>query len=79
MKRRVVNKTKYFFSFPYRPIRFPVADLRPIHDPGRLPWWKRNVRPDFLLFNLVQLRFGFTLPASYVIEANELNLFYCVS
>ncbi|XP_037027616.1 autophagy-related protein 2 homolog B [Bradysia coprophila] len=58
-------------------LRFPVADLRPIHDPGRLPWWKRNVRPDFLLFNFIQMRFSFTLPATYIMETNELNLFYC--
>lgn len=60
-------------------LRFPIADLRPIHDPERLPWWERNVRPDYILLNFQQMRFCYTQPNHYDITANEINLHYCVS
>ncbi|XP_015509682.1 autophagy-related protein 2 homolog B [Neodiprion lecontei] len=33
-------------------LRFPVPDLRPLHDMNRTPWWKRSVRPDFVTLEL---------------------------
>uniref|UniRef100_T1JN27 Autophagy-related protein 2 n=1 Tax=Strigamia maritima TaxID=126957 RepID=T1JN27_STRMM len=33
-------------------VRFPVPDLRALHDMDRLPWWKRNIRPDIFQIDL---------------------------
>ncbi|XP_011303463.1 autophagy-related protein 2 homolog B [Fopius arisanus] len=33
-------------------LRFPVPDLRPLHDMSRAPWWTRSVRPDFITLTL---------------------------
>ncbi|XP_049276708.1 autophagy-related protein 2 homolog A isoform X1 [Anopheles funestus] len=59
-------------------LRFPIPDLRPIHDPQRVPWWRRNIRPDFLLLKLEQVRTGIALSPHpvYDISANEIKLFY---
>lgn len=32
--------------------RFPIPDLRPVHDMQRNPWWRRCLRPDILTFEL---------------------------
>lgn len=32
--------------------RFPIPDFRPPHDMQRVPWWKRHVRPDYLVLKL---------------------------
>ena len=59
-------------------IRFPIADLRPIHDPQRLPWWSRNVQPDYLLISLVEARIiYYPTITKFDISANEINLYYC--
>ena len=29
-------------------LRFPIPDLRPLHDMGRVPWWRKSVRPDYV-------------------------------
>lgn len=59
-------------------LRFPIPDLRPIHDPQRIPWWRRNIRPDFILVKLQQVRvnIGLTPHPLYDIAANEIQLFY---
>lgn len=64
----------FFFFFN----RFPIVDTRPLHDPDRLPWWKQNIRPDFLLFNFHQFRLNYS-HSCVEIMANEIDLFYCVS
>lgn len=33
-------------------LRFPVPDMRPLHDMNRVPWWKRSVRGDYVTFKL---------------------------
>lgn len=33
-------------------LRFPIPDFRQPHDMQRIPWWKRNVRPDFLTLHM---------------------------
>ncbi|XP_011503827.1 PREDICTED: autophagy-related protein 2 homolog A [Ceratosolen solmsi marchali] len=33
-------------------LRFPIPDLRPLHDMNRIPWWKRSVRPDYVTLHL---------------------------
>ncbi|XP_049531977.1 autophagy-related protein 2 homolog B [Anopheles darlingi] len=60
-------------------LRFPIPDLRPIHDPQRVPWWQRNVRPDYLLLKLEQVRTVITLNPHplYDISANAIKMFYC--
>uniref|UniRef100_A0A182T6D5 Autophagy-related protein 2 n=1 Tax=Anopheles maculatus TaxID=74869 RepID=A0A182T6D5_9DIPT len=59
-------------------LRFPIPDLRPIHDPQRVPWWRRNIRPDFLLLKLEMVRTGIALSPHpvYDISANEIKLYY---
>ncbi|KAB0799030.1 hypothetical protein PPYR_06910 [Photinus pyralis] len=39
-------------------LRFPIPDFRPAHDMQRVPWWKRNVRPDYLVFVLNDFTFN---------------------
>ncbi|XP_053671919.1 autophagy-related protein 2 homolog A [Anopheles nili] len=65
------------FAVDFR-LRFPIPDLRPIHDPQRVPWWRRNIRPDFLLLKLELVRTVITLNPHpiYDISANEIKLFY---
>uniref|UniRef100_A0A182N5K0 Autophagy-related protein 2 n=1 Tax=Anopheles dirus TaxID=7168 RepID=A0A182N5K0_9DIPT len=60
-------------------LRFPIPDLRPIHDPQRIPWWRRNIRPDFLLLKLEMVRTVIALNPHpvYDISANEIKLYYC--
>ncbi|SPP85413.1 autophagy-related protein 2 homolog A [Drosophila guanche] len=56
-------------------LRFPVVDGRAANDPHKLPWWKKNVRQDFL-----SLEFRSLLIASRThisIMAEELDAFYC--
>ena len=62
----------YFF-------RFPIVDLRPLHDPDRILWWKRNVRNDFLQFNLNAVKISYKFPAIIDITSHEVNVFYFVS
>ena len=57
-------------------LRFPVVDLRPIHDPDRAPWWQRNVRPDYLELKFQQFRMHYLSPSIYDILANEINIYY---
>lgn len=57
-------------------LRFPIVDLRPIHDPDKLPWWKRNVRPDFLVIKFSEFQLNFISPSTYDVMANEINVLY---
>ncbi|XP_037956483.1 autophagy-related protein 2 homolog B isoform X2 [Teleopsis dalmanni] len=57
-------------------LRFPISDARPIDDPERVPWWKQNIRTDFLLLTLSQMRLKFR-ENLINITANELNVYYC--
>lgn len=36
--------------------RFPIPDLRPVHDMNRVPWYKRSVRPDFATLHLTDAK-----------------------
>ncbi|KAH0569025.1 autophagy-related protein 2 homolog B [Cotesia glomerata] len=38
-------------------VRFPVPDLRPLHDMSRAPWWTRSVRSDFITLTLTDAQF----------------------
>ncbi|XP_043525615.1 autophagy-related protein 2 homolog B isoform X2 [Frieseomelitta varia] len=33
-------------------LRFPIPDLRPLHDMNRAPWWKRSVRTDYMILKM---------------------------
>lgn len=57
-------------------VRFPIVDLRPIHDPEKRPWWQRNVRPDFLVIKLLEFQLNFISPNTYDVMAHEINVLY---
>lgn len=57
-------------------VRFPVVDLRPIHDPEKRPWWQRNVRTDFLIIKFSEFQMSFLSPSTYDIIAHEINVLY---
>lgn len=60
--------------------RFPVADLRPVQDPQRSPWWNRSVLPDFLLISAIQPSINIDITASKLsVVANQICIFYCES
>lgn len=58
-------------------LRFPVIDMRPMHDPQRVPWWERNVRADFLTLQFRNARF-MNGPAvdTYQLEAESIAVSY---
>lgn len=58
--------------------RFPCTDLRPIHTPDRVPWWKRNVLRDSLYINFSQAKLSYQL-SKYEIIANKIDIYYSVS
>lgn len=37
--------------------RFPIPDLRPVHERGRYPWCQRNIRKDVLFVSMVDATF----------------------
>lgn len=57
-------------------LRFPVADLRPVHDPQRVPWWERNVRPDYLVLQFRRARVANIRTDILSVECDELLLFF---
>ncbi|XP_014472680.1 PREDICTED: autophagy-related protein 2 homolog A isoform X2 [Dinoponera quadriceps] len=63
-------------------LRFPVPDLRPLHDMNRAPWWKRSVRPDYIILQMTdaQIRFGTESRshclARYELQCRRLSLSY---
>ncbi|XP_055588438.1 autophagy-related protein 2 homolog A [Uranotaenia lowii] len=80
MRSKMEAKTEIYIDTPsidFR-LRFPIPDLRPIHDPQRIPWWRRNIRPDFILIKLQQARCTIALTPYplYDISANEMQFFY---
>ena len=52
--------------------RFPIPDLRPIHDLQRTPWWRRCVRPDILTLELYDANISTTLVPNETIDIYEL-------
>ena len=57
-------------------LRFPVVDLRPIHDPDKRPWWQRNVRQDFLVLKFSDFQLNYISPSTYDVMANEILFVY---
>lgn len=70
-------------NFVFCLARIPVPDLRPKHDMQRCPWWKRNVRDDYLELRLEEPFFTYSVhskqPASRIdLSTSNLDLFYYV-
>ncbi|XP_053986087.1 autophagy-related protein 2 homolog B isoform X1 [Hylaeus volcanicus] len=42
-------------------LRFPIPDLRPLHDMNRAPWWKRSVRTDYMILKLIDAQIHSTM------------------
>ncbi|CAH1999640.1 unnamed protein product [Acanthoscelides obtectus] len=62
-------------------LRFPIPDFRPTHDMSRTPWWKRNVRPDYVSFIMTEAVFFTTFQTNqalkeYTIQSRGLDIFY---
>lgn len=56
-------------------LRFPVVDGRAANDPLKIPWWKKNVRRDFLALEFRSLVVSSRSQISIV--SDELDVFYC--
>lgn len=59
-------------------LRFPCTDLRPIHTPDRVPWWKRNVLRDSLYITFHEAKLSYQ-SNRYEIVANKFDIYYSVS
>ncbi|XP_025831922.1 autophagy-related protein 2 homolog B isoform X2 [Agrilus planipennis] len=62
-------------------LRFPVPDFRPSHDMQKNPWWKRNVRPDYLTLKLTDSSvssswYSNQLYQQYIVECKEVDIQY---
>lgn len=78
--RKMEARTELYIDSPaidFR-LRFPIPDLRPIHDPQRVPWWRRNIRSDYILVKLQQAHATIALNPHPIfdISGNEMQLFY---
>ncbi|KAH8378608.1 hypothetical protein KR009_000261 [Drosophila setifemur] len=56
-------------------LRFPMVDGRPATDPQKIPWWRKNVRRDFLAIEFQGL--VITARSQISIVSDELDAFYC--
>lgn len=70
--------TKQNNNFLKQKHRFPCTDLRPIHTPDRVPWWKRNVLRDSLYINFYEAKLSYQ-SNRYEIVANKIDIYYSVS
>ncbi|XP_073815878.1 autophagy-related 2 [Musca autumnalis] len=57
-------------------LRFPIVDAKPTHDPERIPWWKQNIRSDFLLLSLEKMNLKYCLN-KVNLSSTEINIYYC--
>lgn len=62
-EQTTTGKTDIVLSSPFILLcfRFPIPDLRPLHDMDRIPWWQRNLRKDLLLLELTEATLTSTL------------------
>lgn len=65
------------------PSRFPVPDFRPVHDMQRSPWWKRNVRPDFMTLKLTDATLQSSIHSKqaclrYELQCRSADVYYTV-
>ncbi|XP_072742677.1 autophagy-related protein 2 homolog B [Anoplolepis gracilipes] len=55
-------------------LRFPVPDLRPLHDMSRAPWWKRSVRSDYMIAQMTDAQVHSTMDSrSHYLARHELQ------
>ncbi|CAH0551837.1 unnamed protein product [Brassicogethes aeneus] len=62
-------------------LRFPITDFRPLNNLNRIEWWKRNVRSDYLVLNLLEASFQTTVLSGqqfqeYEVSCQGLNISY---
>ncbi|KYQ51543.1 Autophagy-related protein 2 like protein A [Trachymyrmex zeteki] len=63
-------------------LRFPVPDLRPLHDMSRAPWWKRSVRSDYMVVQMTDAQVHSTVDsrshylARHELQCRRLSLLY---
>ncbi|XP_070517195.1 autophagy-related protein 2 homolog B isoform X2 [Cardiocondyla obscurior] len=63
-------------------LRFPVPDLRPLHDMSRAPWWKRSVRSDYMIMQMTDAHVNSTMDsrssfvARHELQCRRLSLLY---
>ncbi|KYN22683.1 Autophagy-related protein 2 like protein A [Trachymyrmex cornetzi] len=63
-------------------LRFPVPDLRPLHDMNRAPWWKRSVRSDYMMVQMTDAQVHSTVDsrshylAKHELQCRRLSLLY---
>ncbi|XP_054715680.1 autophagy-related protein 2 homolog B-like [Uloborus diversus] len=57
---RISSKTEINVSSPNLEIklRFPVPDLRSVHDMERVPWWQQNLHKEILIMELQDVTFN---------------------
>lgn len=62
--------------------RFPIPDFTAAHLSTRVPWWKRNVRMDYMTLEFTDLFISTTISSSkktqseYKIKFDVLDLYY---
>ncbi|XP_044746359.1 autophagy-related protein 2 homolog B [Coccinella septempunctata] len=79
------HTTRFEIDIPYAnfKLRFPIPDFSPLHDPKRVPWWKRNIRSDYMTLKCYQFKFQTTFSSQtksqveeYTFRFDVLDLFY---
>lgn len=59
-------------AFSIDAFRFPIPDLRPVHDMQRTAWWRRNLRPDILIVELYEASISTTLTPKDTVNTYQL-------
>lgn len=54
-------------------LRFPIPDLRPLHDMDRPPWWRRNIRKDILFVHCIDCKFYTSVDSRHTSRVFELQ------
>ncbi|KOC64737.1 Autophagy-related protein 2 like protein B [Habropoda laboriosa] len=54
-------------------LRFPIPDLRPLHDMNRAPWWKRSVRTDYVILKLTDAQIHSTIKSKVTTDEKNVS------
>ncbi|KAG1685123.1 Autophagy-related protein 2 B [Nymphon striatum] len=62
-------------------LRFPIPDLRPLHDFNRLQWWKRSIRSDIMTFKMKNTEFttkwdSVESPSKLELTSEDIHVFF---
>ncbi|XP_076360508.1 autophagy-related 2 isoform X2 [Tachypleus tridentatus] len=60
-ERTFLHFTSPFVILKYR---FPIPDLRPLHDMDRVPWWQHNLRKDLFIAELSEATLSTTISST---------------